>query len=327
MLRRHWKSTLAALLVIAALAFNLAAYQHAWHMTHYVDSGLRTASPESLTWDEKLRTLVFGVRIPRPTNDTDPDALGLPYETLRFAAADGVWLEAWYVPAPRDSSERRPPLAVLFHGYASAKESLLDEARAYRELGLDTMLVDFRGSGGSAGAHTTIGWDEAHDVAAAASFARERYGPSHLLLHGNSLGAVAVLRACHALEVDADALVLEAPFASLLDTTVRRFARTGVPSFPAAQLLVFWGGVQLGFDGFRVRPRDWIGDLTSPALFLFGTEDPNILPEEAEAMLAAAPAAVEHRIVNGAGHPPLVHGHRATWLREVRGFLERAGVR
>ena len=43
--------------------------------------------------------------------------------------------------------------------------------------------------------------------------------------------------------VRADAVVLECPFDRLLTTVEHRFELMGVPAFPLARLLTFWGGV------------------------------------------------------------------------------------
>ena len=47
----------------------------------------------------------------------------------------------------------------------SAKSSLLDSAKVFNLLGYRSVLVDFRGSGGSTGSSTTIGVRESQDVA------------------------------------------------------------------------------------------------------------------------------------------------------------------
>ena len=74
---------------------------------------------------------------------------------------------AWYCPA---SPEK--PLVILFHGYAAEKSSVLNEASVFLELGLSVLLVDFRGSANSSESYTTVGYDEAEDVAAAVCYAK-----------------------------------------------------------------------------------------------------------------------------------------------------------
>jgi alpha/beta superfamily hydrolase len=56
-------------------------------------------------------------------------------------------------------------IVLMFHGYTACKASVLAEAKSFHDLGFATLLVDFRGSGGSSGCDTSIGMLEAEDVA------------------------------------------------------------------------------------------------------------------------------------------------------------------
>src|SRR5690348_11789792 len=136
-------------------------------MTVYSGEGTRTARPEKLTAWQKAGVLLTGVNLPRPVNERAPDELGLDYEVRRIAGREEIELEAWRVPC-----EKAIATVVMFHGYASCKGRLLKEAHAFHDLGCETLLVDFRGSGGSSGNETTLGVYEADDVARAVEFAR-----------------------------------------------------------------------------------------------------------------------------------------------------------
>src|SRR5262249_45805933 len=160
-----------------------------------------------------------------------------------FPGDDGIEYEGWHIPCAESKG-----LVVLFHGYAACKCELLSEASALRELGYDTFLVDFRASGGSSGYETTVGYREADDVAAAVDYAQAQFGFSRVVLYGRSAGSAAILRAVSLNRVYPDGMILECPFDRLLSTVQHRFSAMGVPSFPAAQLLVFWGGVQHGYS-------------------------------------------------------------------------------
>ena len=100
--RVNWKSLrrwLAAGAVLGCLVVNAVAFRHAWAMTHFAESGTRTAAPEQLgTWG-KLRVLLNGVSLPRPVNDRTPAALGLEFEPVRFVSSAGLTLAAWRRPA------------------------------------------------------------------------------------------------------------------------------------------------------------------------------------------------------------------------------------
>ena len=198
----------------------------------------------------------------------------------RFATTDGLTCEAWYMPC---ESEDKPTsakgLCLMFHGFAASKASLLSAAEAFHELGYDVLLVDFRGSGGSDGYATTIGYREADDVAAACDLAggsgRSAVGAVWALM-----GGAAVLRALAVGESRPAAVILECPFDRLLRPRRTAFA-VGLPSFPAAELLVFWGGVQHGYSGFDHNPVEYAAAVECPTLFLHGERDARVAPAEA----------------------------------------------
>ena len=99
-------------------------------------------------------------------------------------------------------------MVILFYGYSAEKTSLLDEARAFLDLGASVLLVDFRGSGGSSESYTTVGVHEAEDVAAAIRYARERLSHGNVFLFARSMGAAAILRAVRAHAVQLDGVML-----------------------------------------------------------------------------------------------------------------------
>jgi alpha-beta hydrolase superfamily lysophospholipase len=258
--------------------------------------------------------LLGGVTLPRPGPAETPAHVGLPYAVHSFAGDEGP-LEAWHVPHPAARGT-----VVMFHGYKACKAVLLPEARAFHGLGYACFLVDFRGSGGSEGDHTSIGYYEADDVARAAAFARRRWPSAPLILYGQSMGSAAILRALSA-GLKADAAVLECPFDRLLTTVKARFATLGVPSFPGAQLLVFWGGVRHGFDGFRHNPVEYAARVRCPTLLMHGARDWRVRTAEARAIYAALAGPKRWELFAEAGHQSYCGACRGRWCEVVEGFL------
>jgi alpha-beta hydrolase superfamily lysophospholipase len=184
------------------------------------------------------------------------------------------------------------------------------------------LLVDFYGSGGSQGSGTSIGFHEAGDVTASYRQA-ERLGQGRpVVLYGASMGAAALLKAVGDDGLQPAGLVLEAPFDSLLGTVRHRFDTFGIPSFPLADLLVFWGGVQQGFDGRAFRPADDAARVTSPSLLISGEDDPWVRPEETRAIYHRLAGPKSLRLVPGMGHEPCLRAHPEEWRSAVRGFLD-----
>ncbi len=142
---------------------------------------------------------------------TDPGESGMAYEDVEVTTSDGVKLHAWWVPA-----RTRSRGAVIFcHGNAGNISHRVDSIRIFRNLGLDTLLFDYRGYGKSAGSPSEGGLYR--DAEAAWEYMTRRRGvvPERILIFGRSLGGpvAAHLAAKHAPR----ALILESTFTSVPD--------------------------------------------------------------------------------------------------------------
>ena len=254
---------LIMLCVFGLICVNALAFMHAKAMTKFTDSSSRTSSPEELDLVSKLGVLLKGVNIPRPGNSQTPDDYSLAFDTLYFSGYNDTVLEAWHIPVT-DSKV----LVILFHGYSASKDSLLPIASQLNAMGLSTLLVDFYGSGGSEGTDTTIGYFESVDVEKALDYAKEKWPESQIMLYGQSMGAVAIMRAIAAHGAKPDAVVIESIYDKIMSTVKNRFSSMGVPSVPLAELLVMWGGWHAGFNAFKHNPVEYASSVSSPTLVL-----------------------------------------------------------
>lgn len=323
----HPVLTISLCIFAAFVLLNLLAYRHAWSMTHFVAANRLTRRSfnlreraESLSFVEKLQLAVKGVALERPTDGARPEDFDLPYERHNYPGQAGR-LAAWHIP-----HESSAGLVVLFHGYVSCKAKLLPEARAFHDLGYRCFLVDFRGSGGSAGDRTSLGYYEADDVARTIAYVRDHWSNEPLILFGHSMGAVAVLRALSRQELAVDAVVLESPFDRLLSTVEARFTTTGLPSFPAAPLMVFWGGLQYGYNGFDHNPAEYARRVEHPVLLLHGELDPRVSRQQIQSIYQNLGGEKDLHIFEGLGHQSFVAAHPEEWKESVSRFLNSVFV-
>jgi alpha-beta hydrolase superfamily lysophospholipase len=312
----------AALVVALIFVPNGLAYFHARAMTTFSTSGSRSVPPERLSAGEKIAVVVTGVNLPRPANARSPADVELAYETRLIRGDDGIDLEAWHIPAINPRA-----LVIMFHGYAASKASLLLEAQAFHELGCETLLVDFRGSGGSTGNETTLGVYEADDVRKAVEHSRLLAGTTPLILYGQSMGSAAVLRAIAVKGVDADGVIVECPYDRLLSTVANRFSAMGLPAFPFAHMLVFWGGLQHGMNGFAHNPVEYAASVRSPALLMHGSRDPRVSVAEVSSIFEKLAGEKQFVLFPQAGHESYSAVDAARWNEAVDDFLERVTVR
>ena len=298
------------------LVLNALAYVHARSFTSFTRGGKRTPDPQHMSLSQKLSVLVLGPVLPRPVIRETPANLGLASETHRFRTRDGLTLEAWRLPV-----ENAKGMVLLFHGYADSKSSLLTEARVFREMGYEPVLVDFRGSGGSDGEITTIGFAEAEDVWSSVVYCGRWPASRRLYLFGSSMGAAAVLHAAAQHELPVQGLILQAPFARMMEAVEHRFDRLHAPRFPAAPLLVFWGGFQHGFDGFRHDPVRYAERVRLPVLLMQGERDELACVSEARAIHQGLAGPKQLVLFPRASHASLFRADRRRWRQAVAGFL------
>jgi alpha-beta hydrolase superfamily lysophospholipase len=318
--RRRWKIRAAIIFVSMFIGINALAFMQAWSMTHFADRGAHTPTPGAMSFGRKVEVMLTGVTVPRPYNRKTPAASQMDF-TTRHVQEPGFDLETWSVPA----AGKPRGLVLMFHGYAACKSTLLIQGKHLHDLGYALDMVDFRGSGGSSGNRTTIGYVEADDVVATVADARAHLlSPGEpLILFGQSMGAAAVLRAVGDKGVSTDAIVIESPYDRLLSTAGNRFHAMNLPAFPLAHIMMFWGGLQQGFWSFAMNPEESATRVHVPVLMFHGQLDTTITPEQAHAVFnhLAGPKRLEW--CEHAPHASFVNTDPARWDRAVSDFLTR----
>jgi pimeloyl-ACP methyl ester carboxylesterase len=242
----------------------------------------------------------------------------MQYEKHHYQGSQGQ-LESWYIPRAGSSK-----VVLLFHGYVRNKATLLNEACIFHKLGYACLMVDFPGSGDSKGSHTSIGYNESNDVLSSLNYAREVWPQKRQILFGFSMGAAAILRAAKLHHLEVDKIILESPFTTLLETVGARFKAMGIPPYPLAHLLVFWGSVRLGYNGFTFNPIKYAKDLKSPVLQMHGTLDrrvPLVRALELHQNIRVEKTFVEFE---GCGHESLATKEPEKWRITVDNFLSDA---
>ena len=301
----------AWLLVLIFIIINVVACFHAYKFTHFsTKDDAKTKSGEKLSLTDKITTLIFGISNPRPENNKLPSQ---PYETVNLQSNKQI--ECWSI-----RHENAKGTVILFHSNGAQKSSLLEKSDEFLNLGYSTILVDFMGSGGSEGNQTTIGFKEAAQVNTAYQYAKER-GDSNIYLFGSSLGAAAILKAVDEFQLSPQGIIVECPFGSLYTTTCARFRSMGVPSFPMAGLLVFWGGVQNGFWAFSHNPIEYAKNINCPALLFYGERDEKVSRKEIDEIYANLKGKRELVTFSLSGHDSYFPAYREQWLQKVQEIL------
>jgi uncharacterized protein len=296
------RKLIRALLTIF-LAVNFLGYIGAYSLTHFKTPGQ------------------FGLGLSKPIGSRMPTDLGLRYQVKRIPINQSEWLETWFIPVAQSTSKGT---ILLFPGNGGSKaKQLLAPAQVFYSLGYDTLLVDFRGVGGSSGNTTTIGMRESQDVVRSMSYAQASNFKRPFILDGVSMGSAAILKAVAQENVNPDAIILELPFARLLDAVRSRIREASVPTFPLAESIVFWGGLQHGFDGFAHNPVDYASQVKCPTLLLHGKRDKWTTVSEIDRIFANLQGFKQLSIFPRAGHDLLVTNDPQRWRQEMEKFLSQ----
>jgi uncharacterized protein len=290
-----WQSALAIFLILNILSFAIAYFA-----THFSGSGSLGAS--------------------RPIDLKTPSNINLDYIPQKITINEKEWLETWFIPTENVSAKGT---VIMFPGNHDSKgKHLLAPARAFHDLQYNTLLVDYRGVGGSSGNETTLGFKEARDVALAWKYAQQAKLQQPYILHGTSMGSAAVLTAVAKENVKPDGIILELPFARSIDAVRSRVGRFHIPNFPITELIIFWGGIQHGFNAFSHNPVTYASQVECPTLILQGATDPWTKMAEVNEILQNLQGRKNLVVFPNTGHTVLVTVDKELWKSNVNKFLQ-----
>jgi len=297
--------------VLAILA-NVIAFNHAYRLTHFSSTEKeRTKKIEALSYFGKLKTVLLGVKIPKPKDTIFPTQT---FETLYFKS--DLKLESWLI-----KNSQPKGVVLLFHGFASSKSGVLRYAEEFYKAGYSTLLTDLRGNGGSEGHQCTIGFKEAKDVKASVDYARKRFPNQKIILFGTSMGAASIMKAINSHQVKVDKIILECPFGSMRQTTKARFEAMGIPSFPFTDMLVFYGSLQNGFNAWQHSPERYAKKIKTPTLLLYGAKDARVSREETDQIFDNLSGPKTLGIMEKSGHEIYLNDDALAWKKYVFEFL------
>jgi uncharacterized protein len=300
------------LLMLIFLGVNVLAFIHAYKFTHFSSRDDERTNPLELTPMTKTKVLLTGIDNPRPTRSETPRH---SFNTVNIDS--DVILEAWHLTIAGSKGT-----VILFHGYSGEKSMLISRAEEFTRLGYNTLLVDFMGSGGSEGEGTTIGFTESREVKDCYDYIAKT-GEKNIHLFGTSMGAAAILKAMQDHVIHPTSIILECPFGSLYKTVCARFDIMGVPSFPLAGMLTFWGGFQQGYWAFGHNPSSYAKSVNCPALLLFGELDDRVSMEETQEIYDNMKGMKVLVTYPEIGHNVFTPENSRNWIEDVSGFLEK----
>jgi pimeloyl-ACP methyl ester carboxylesterase len=291
---------------------NIMAMFHAYKFTHFSTGVTEKMNSNHISAAEKVAMLFTGASLPRPVTKR------LPNRSFQLLSLESnVTIDAWWM----KTTESSKGAVILFHGYGGEKSGMLDRAYALLDMGYDVMLPDFMGAAGSDGYQCTIGFKEAENVKSCVAYLSSK-GTQNIFLLGTSMGAAAVMRACSLQPLPVKGIMLECPFGTMRQTVRNRFEVMHVPYFPLGDILVFWGGVENGFNAFSHNPEEYAKKLRQPVLLMYGGQDDRVKRFEIDNIYHNLRCQKTLKIFARSGHESYLNDYAEEWKAEVNMFLK-----
>lgn len=250
-----------------------------------------------------------------------PESFGLTnVQNVSFKSQDGLTLKGWYIP-PKNGS-----VIIIIHGHAGNRTNQAPDAAILVQQGYGALLFDLRNSGESEGTLTTFGLQETMDVQGAIEFvkAQPSVDPNKIGALGQSMGGATAIMAA-ARYPDLKATIAESAYTSMEDnitTGVRDLA--GLPPFPFAPLIIFWGEWEANMKMSQVKPVAEIGTISPRAIMLVHGEQDGLIPvANAHELYAAAREPKELYLIPNAGHQDMVAPGGAAYAEAITTFFNK----
>lgn len=278
--------------------------------------GLCTVLPLTVVLANTLR--------PRMPTRRTPEDIGLQYERVRFASADGTNLDAWWIPADTAGVTRT---MLLCHGVGANRDDILRFVPLLHDGGYHVLTWDWRGHGLSDWAQVTFGLQEKKDVRAAVDWVSKAKPKETKWLGalGISMGAGILVQA-GPLCPEIRAFVLDSPFASVR-TMLPYMLRTLPPVLRdiVCGLTAAAGRVAVGASIDDIAPVNAIGAIAPRPIFMSHGMADRVIPwQETPRLKDACKGPVEMWIEPGIGHTELREYESDRYRARVLQFLSEA---
>jgi fermentation-respiration switch protein FrsA (DUF1100 family) len=242
--------------------------------------------------------LLYYPDMPGRELEATPTAVGLAYEDVALQTSDGVRLHAWFIPMDQ------PRATVLFcHGNAGNISHRLDSIRLLHALGLQVLILDYRGYGKSEGSPSEAG--TYRDVDAAWHYLLDVRGihTGEIIIFGRSLGAA----------VAADLASRTTPAAVILESGFTSVADIAAGLYP-------WLPVRL-LSRYRYNNLDKVVLISAPLLVVHSRQDEIIPFSHGERLFERAREPKSFLAIQG-GHNDAFLTSRKAYTLGLKSFLD-----
>ncbi|MDE2311022.1 MAG: alpha/beta fold hydrolase [Betaproteobacteria bacterium] len=222
---------------------------------------------------------------PEPLLQTTPDRIGMRYEEVRIPSGSGAEqgeLHGWWIAAVQS----RVPTVLYLHGNSRNISHNIEQAVRLHRLGLNVLLVDYRGYGKSSGGEPSEAKVYEDAEAAWNYLIKQRaVAPQQIFIYGHSLGAAIGIDLA-VRHPEAAGLIAESGFTSMPAMVEREYSY-----LPVDRIL-----------NQRFDSLDKVGKLKIPVLFIHGTWDRKVPYQMSQQLFDRAPQPKSLQLIEGGEH-------------------------
>lgn len=297
------KKIIRILVIVFIVLFVLAFLLSLW-LASFVMTGKRQTLDEAFEWQSDHYDTSFYASLEKVNYTVE--------------SYDGYELHAELLKNPEPSDK----YIIISHGYTDNRMGALKYVKMYQEFGFNCIIYDLRGHGENADTFTTYGIREGKDIAELVKDTRSRYkSVSQLGLHGESLGAASTITSLK-YKPDVDFVVADCGFSDIENVLREGYRNAHVPTF-LVDLADIGARIRYHYSLKKMRPIDSLDDNKIPVLFIHGSDDSFILPENSENMRDRTNGYSELHLIEGAGHAESILVSPDIYKEYVSAYLEK----
>lgn len=212
---------------------------------------------------------------------------------------------------------------IICHGVTESKVNSFKFARLFEKLGFNSVIYDHRRHGESGGKTTSFGFYEKTDLQTIVQCIREKIGENALLgIHGESMGAATTILYAGTFEDQANFHIVDCPFSDFTEQVLHVLRReTPFRSMTVLRIANLFLKLRDGYTLNLVSPKEVVGNITKPMLFIHSLGDTFILPYMTEELYEKKKGPKMLKLFDKGGHAKSFNHNPDQYEAVVKEFL------
>lgn len=248
----------------------------------------------------------------------------VPKETFWVESKNGYQLRAIFLEPLQTKNT-----VIICHGVTVSKVNSYKYARLFERLGFNAVVYDHRRHGESGGKTTSFGFYEKSDLQAVVQFVRQKIGKDAILgIHGESMGAATTILYAGTFEDEADFHIVDCPFSDFSEQILHVLRRE--TPFRTTMVLKIANVFLKMRDGYTlnlISPKEVIGNISKPMLFIHSLQDDFILPHMTEDLYGLKKGPKMLKLFKKGGHAQSFNKNSEAYGETVKVFLNEYVLR